>query len=114
MTISNKRLFQLAAQLLELASDRFSCHSCNDFKLPDWTPAERRQLALDFEEWNGDKEWLEQLQALPEGDSEFDCFSDSSLMSYLVDKLNLIAKEETERRLAEMSTSNRRIYYDPK
>jgi hypothetical protein len=36
---------RLAADLLRKAAEHYSCHGCNDYRLPaDWTDAERREL----------------------------------------------------------------------
>lgn len=92
MTISNERILQLAARLLDLAGDKFGNHTCNDFDMSDWSPAERRQLAIDYEEYNGDVEQLAYLQSLPKGDREFVYFSDFCLMFLVAHKLKELAK----------------------
>ena len=91
MTISNAKFFELAAELLDMAGDTFGNHGCNDFKLSDWSPAERRQLAIDYETYNGDTEQLAHLQSLPEGSSEFEWFSDFTLMFLMAHKLKAMA-----------------------
>ena len=56
MSTDAKRL-RLAADLLALASAKFSNHGCNDYDLPaDWTDTECSQLALTIEVWNGSPE----------------------------------------------------------
>ena len=92
MTISNERIFELAAQLLDMAGEKFGNHGCNDFKLPDWSPAERRQLAIDYEEYNGDAGEVARLDALPVGHSEFEWFSDFCLMYYAAHRLRGLEK----------------------
>jgi hypothetical protein len=87
MSITDKRLFELAAELLDLAGDKFGNHTCNDFMLPDWSPAERRQLAIDYEKYNGDAEETARLENLPVGDPEFEYFSDFCLMFYVSHRL---------------------------
>lgn len=53
----NKRDLELAATLLEMASDKFSNHGCNDFDLPDsWTQDECDEFTLAMQTWNGDPE----------------------------------------------------------
>ena len=53
----NKRELELAATLLEMASDKFSNHGCNDFDLPEsWTQAECDEFTLAMSTWNGDPE----------------------------------------------------------
>ena len=52
--ISKKEL-ALAAKMLELASDQFSNHGCNDVDgnvYDGWTLEERQQFVKDFHEWN--------------------------------------------------------------
>lgn len=40
-----KKWMEVAGDLLDLASDTFSNHGCNDWVWPqDWTPEERREL----------------------------------------------------------------------
>ncbi len=92
MSISDKRVMELASELLDMAGDKFGNHGCNDFKLPDWSPAERRQLAIDYERYNGDAERVAHLESLPEGDREFEWFSDFCLMFYASHRLGLMAK----------------------
>lgn len=90
---SNKKLFALAAELLDIAGDEFGNHGCNDFKLPDWSPSERRELAIDYERFNGDAEELERLQGLPEGSQEFEWFADFALMFYMAYKLRSMGRQ---------------------
>lgn len=94
MTISNERLFELAAKLLDIAGDKFGNHGCNDFKLPGWSPSERRQLAIDYQRYNGDAAEVERLESLPEGDREFEWFSDFCLMFYASHRLELMAAKD--------------------
>lgn len=52
-----KQELELAANLLELASDEFSNHGCNDFRLPDsWTQEECDEFMKSMAKWNGDLE----------------------------------------------------------
>lgn len=52
----------LAAEMLQLASDSYANHGCNDWEFPkDWTRKERQQFIRDFQEWNGDPEEREFL-----------------------------------------------------
>lgn len=40
---------KLAGEMLELASEQFSNHGCNDWEWPDdWTPEERHNLAIEM------------------------------------------------------------------
>lgn len=51
----NSRELELAASLLELASDRFGNFGCNDFDLPEsWTQQECDEFLLAMLTWNGD------------------------------------------------------------
>lgn len=71
----------LIAALLELASDRFARHICNDLDgsfFADWTAEEHQKLVKDFHDWNGDPE---------EFNPNFLHLPDFSLMDYLADKL---------------------------
>lgn len=53
----NKRELELAAKLLNLASDKFSNHGCNDYTLPEsWTQQECDDFLLAARTWNGDPE----------------------------------------------------------
>ena len=91
MSISDERILELASQLLDMAGEEFGNHGCNDFRLSDWSPAERRQLAIDYEKYNGDTDQLKRLQGLPVGDREFEWFSDFCLMYYTAHRLKLMA-----------------------
>lgn len=56
MTLSKHEL-ELAATFLRMAADEFSCHGCNDFRLPDsWTQQECDDFTLSMQAWNGDPE----------------------------------------------------------
>jgi hypothetical protein len=46
----------LAARLLDLASDLFSNHCCNDLDLDEMTPQEAHEFQRRMHEWNGDPE----------------------------------------------------------
>jgi len=53
----DKRELELAAALLEMASDKFSNHGCNDYTLPEsWTQQECDDFLLAARTWNGDPE----------------------------------------------------------
>ncbi len=71
----------LTAHLLNLSSDEFSNHGCNDVSesvFKDWTLEERQELVKGYHEWNGDPE---------EYSETFLDLGDSMLMSYLASKL---------------------------
>lgn len=87
----NTKEKQLAAKMLEMASDEFSNHGCNDVEdsvYDGWTLGERQQFIYEFHEWNGDpenfdKEWLR--------------LGDSTIMAFLAYKLKTdTALEETK------------------
>ena len=80
--ISKKEL-ALAAKMLELASDTFSNHGCNDVDenvYDGWTLEERQQFVKEFHEWNGDPEEYEET---------FLHLGDSTIMSFLAAKLEV-------------------------
>ena len=52
-----KSHIKLAADLLEIASDKFANHSCNDFDLPEsWSDEECDEFTFMMQQWNGDPE----------------------------------------------------------
>jgi hypothetical protein len=78
--------------LLELASDQFSNHGCNDFELAKCIPdlEERRKLMKSYNDYNGSPEDFEYDD---EHGSKFEIESDAGLMGYLMDRV----KEQLER-----------------
>lgn len=53
----DKRKCELAAEMLEMASDHYSNHGCNDYRLPEtWSQAECDDFTLEMHKWNGDPE----------------------------------------------------------
>jgi len=74
--------------MLELASNEFSNHGCNDVDdsmYEGWTLEERQQFVRDFYQWNG-------------GDQEeysptFLHLGDSTIMAFLAHKLSLSGSE---------------------
>ena len=69
----------LAGDLLDMASDKFANHGCNDYHLPDdWSDEERRELMLAMEVANGTPE---------EFDPDQRCLSDWWAMAFLADVL---------------------------
>jgi hypothetical protein len=52
----NQKEKNLIANLLEMASNEFSNHGCNDYRLKGWTKEECRELDRKMHEWNGDPE----------------------------------------------------------
>jgi hypothetical protein len=78
MTQKEKILISI---LLDLASDEFATHGCNDLDdafWAGWTKEERQELMKDFHKYNGDPENY---------DPEFLHVGDSSLMGYFSKKL---------------------------
>jgi len=76
----DKQLLLLAANMLELASEKFSNHGCNDLnKGTIALVTDEKKLCDDIRKWNGDEEceWPESVKFI----------GDSSLMHYLSDKL---------------------------
>ena len=76
----DKQLLLLAANMLELASEQFSNHGCNDLSGEAVAlVTDDKKLCDDVRKWNGDEEceWPEKA----------DWIGDSSLMHYLSDKL---------------------------
>jgi hypothetical protein len=76
----DKQILLLAANMLELASEKFSNHGCNDLQ-PDALKLVTNEKVLcdDIRKWNGDTEceWPEKANLI----------GDDSLMHYLSDKL---------------------------
>ena len=73
--------FKLAADLLDIASEEFSNHVCND--IPDeiyrgWTIKERQSFVKEYHEWNGDPK---------EYDPDHIYLPDWAVMSFLAHKL---------------------------
>lgn len=52
-----KHEFELAAKLLDQASDRFGSDICNDWDFPaEWTLEQKQKFVKEAHEWNGDPE----------------------------------------------------------
>jgi hypothetical protein len=78
MTAKEKKL---ASLMLELASEKFSNHGCNDVDFEAWTGwsiEERRRFVKEYREWNGDPE---------EYSPDFLELGDDAIMSFLAYKL---------------------------
>ena len=77
----NQKELKLAADLLELASEEFANHGCNDLPehfLNGWTTEEKQLFAKEYHEWNGD----------PDEYNPEDLFiPDDAIMVFLADKL---------------------------
>jgi hypothetical protein len=87
METMNTTLSLLAADLLDLASDKFGNHICNDYSLSHLSKEARRKLVLEMEAWNGDQEELARMIALPADSVEFESTCDWYLMSYIAAQL---------------------------
>ena len=90
MSMSNKEK-RLAAELLEMASDEYATHTCNDLDpsiLEDFTMDEKIQLAKEFHQWNGDPE---EITGTPDDINAL--YYDWELMSFLSAKLLQESKE---------------------
>lgn len=80
-----KEILLLAAQMLEEASEQFSCNSCNDLSKKS---AEMITPEI-LEDYN---KWLIQNVEGVNGDDEVDDIDDATLADYLSDKLRKGAK----------------------
>ena len=77
----NKKEKILAAKMLEMASDEFSNHGCNDVEdsvYEGWTLEERKQFVKEFYEWSGYPEHFNE---------QYLHIGDSTIMSFLAYKL---------------------------
>jgi hypothetical protein len=92
MTIQPHEL-KLAAKLLEIASDYFANHGCNDFDLVEagLTPEQAYEVNRAFVEYQGDADdWTEEELRVTHA-----CCGDSGLMEWLADKLQKESKSLT-------------------
>lgn len=66
----NDKEKSLAANLLNIASDEFGNHGCNDVSeqvFKDWSLNERQKFVKEFHEWNGDPdEYNENFLHIPD------------------------------------------------
>lgn len=85
ITLTNTEA-KLLVELLELASDQFSNHGCNDFELAKCISdlEERRKLMKEYNDYNGSPEDFEYDV---EHGSKFEIENDAALMSYLADRV---------------------------
>lgn len=77
---------KLLVVLLKLASEKFSCRSCNDFNLKqgygvELTEEEIRQLNEDYYRWNGN------LEEMSEESLNSEYAMDWALMDFLANRL---------------------------
>lgn len=82
----NQKEKLLASKMLQLASETFSNHGCND--VPDsfyegWTLEERQQFVKEFHQWN------EHREDPIDYDPNFLHLGDDSIMAFLAHKLTL-------------------------
>lgn len=77
---------RLLAELLELASDTFGNHGCNDFDLEKSVPSleDRRKLMKAFNDHNGSPEDFEHDE---ENGDQYLMFRDDLLMGYLAHRV---------------------------
>lgn len=77
---------KLLIELLEMASNEFGNHGCNDFELAKFVPdlEERRQLIKAFHDYNGDPEEFVEDEKYRE---QYTWFHDFALMGFLADKI---------------------------
>jgi hypothetical protein len=86
---------KLAAKLLEVASEKFSNHSCNDFELVrevGLTSEEAYEINRRFVEWN-DPDWQDDYSE-EELRVEHAIAGDNGLMAYLSERLKSQLTEE--------------------
>ena len=86
---------RLLAELLELASDTFGNHGCNDFSLLKSMPLleDRRKLMEAFNEHNGS---LEDFEDDEKHGSQFEMAHDVSMMGYLAHRVKEQIGEKSE------------------
>jgi hypothetical protein len=92
----NSKEKKLAAEFLNIASEQFSRHVCNDVDdllFENWTLEERRKFIKEYHEWNGDPE---------EYDENFLHLPDWAIMSFLAKKLTDI-KDDRKDKLNKLS-----------
>lgn len=74
----NKTHFKLASILLDMASDKFSNHSCNDFEFPsNFTEEEKQALLVEYNYYNCGR------NITPDDDDWIDYPGDSGWMGFL-------------------------------
>ena len=83
LIMENKLLYLLASKMLELASDKFSNHGCNDLDqdVIDLI-ADNEALFAEMRKYNGDNKWPQSAYQI----------GDDSLMSFLSEKLRIMAQ----------------------
>jgi len=80
-------LLRLAADLLDMASERFGNDTCTDTKWPEWlTVGQRADIIRDFHKYNGDPEETEHDLDQMFGGSEYGV-EDFCLMGLLAHKM---------------------------
>ena len=78
--IGGKEL-SLTAKLLDLASNQFSRHGCNDLSesvYEGWSIEDKKKFVREYHEWNGDPE---------EFDEDFLYLPDYAIMRFLAHKI---------------------------
>ena len=86
---------RLAAHMLEIASERFSNHGCNDFDLsPFMDDAECLEFVKKFHEWNGDPEvFAEDIASGRKNPSVW--LGDDTIMAWLSTRLEQASDSES-------------------
>ena|GEM_PF-5050764 len=81
----------LLSALLELAADKFSNLSCNDFNLAEYLPEadDRREFMQRYYEWNGDPEEFDP-------DEDYESVSDNQLLGYFSEAVKDFIKADEE------------------
>src|SRR2546429_9257827 len=95
---------RLLVELLDLASDNFSNHGCNDFDLTKSVPdlEDRRALMKSYNDYNGSPEDFEDDDL---HGSQYELDNDAALMGYLADRVREQVKE-SPMSLADMEDAN--------
>ena len=95
---------RLLVELLDLASDNFSNHGCNDFDLTKSVPdlEDRRALMKSYNDYNGSPEDFEDDDL---HGSQYELDNDAALMGYLADRVREQVKE-SPMSLADMKDAN--------
>ena len=84
---------RLLADLLEMASDDFSNHGCNDLDLSKYMqPLEINALVKAYHEWNGDPEEFDPNEEFDQNANNKFRLGDSTLMAFFASRIRGKAK----------------------
>jgi len=87
----NKKEIDLLCHFLELVSDEFGNHGCNDVEEEvwnNWSLEERKEFVKEYHNWNGDpKEYNEKYLHI----------SDFAIISFLKSKLQSLSTSATQK-----------------